>query len=524
MYGGAFNSASVIGKYGNPYEDYIAAFGLTLPNKALNLVPVTGNKAVSAPVPTGYGSSIPGSMSVTGPVICDVCKTRKVENRPASQGQYASQTPVTPETQPRSQNQRRTPNMTKLVQNGRISQGQSRIVKSQLTEAEEEGFVDVLRTVASALPIGLGLIGGGPIGALAGFALNAASRITAESMAADGTMDTPDMDEGSMERAILAEATLSALQSGGLRPDLEESIFSDMKDTVMKALPVIRKAAPHVMGAMMEPALKIAFDSLHKYNQKMASGAESFEATSSEPFRPTVLYTSAIDQPADHQAEAFLGHLQASLQQNLQESAMDGDSEEEGFIDVIKAGARLAGKGVLAAAKHGLPILVDVLKRTNGAEAFDDQPSSGQADRLLAAEPLAQRALVADAALQAVMKIPPQQLQEEGIFDFIGDAIKTIAPIAMRVAPAVAGAIHPTIGRLVSTVLTSESAFTGESTISGSTKPRLAATPGLSTKRSLYSLRDGSANGNERRNRFDQPAANRSQYGPYARLGSQMTR
>ncbi len=412
--------------------------------------------------------------------------------------------------------------MTKLVQNGGVAQGQNRIVKSQLTETEEEGFMDVLRTVASALPIGLGLIGGGPIGALAGFALNAASRITAETMAAESTMDTPDMDEGSMERAILAEATLSALQSGELRPDLEESIFSDMKDTVMKALPVIRRAAPHVMGAMMEPALKIAFESLHKYNQKIASGAESFEATSSEPFRPTVLYTSAIDQPADQQAEAFLGHLQASLQQNIQESAMDGDSEE-GFIDVIRAGARLAGKGVLAATKHGLPILVDVLRRTNGAEAFEDQPSSGPAVRLLAAEPLAQRALVADAALKAVMKIPPQQLQEEGFFDFVGDAIKSIAPIAMRLAPAVAGAIHPTIGKIVSTVLRSESTFTGESNMPGRTKPRLAATHGLSTKRSLYSLRDDSANGSERRNRFDQPATNRSQYGQYARLGGQMT-
>ncbi len=391
--------------------------------------------------------------------------------------------------------------MPKPVQSGRAAQGQNRIVKSQLTETEEEGFTEVLRTVASAFPIGLGFIGGGPIGALAGFALNAASRITAETMAGDSTMDTPDIDEGYMERAILAEATLSALQSRELPPDLEESIFSDMTDTVMKALPVIRKAAPHVMGAMMEPVLKIAIDSLLEYNQKIASGAGSIKATSSEPFRPTFLYTTDIDQPADHQAEAFLGHLQASLRQSSQESAMDGDSEE-GFVDVIKAGARLVGKGVLAAAKHGLPILVDVLKQIYGAEAFEDQASSGPAVRLLAAEPLAQRALVADAALKAVMKISPQKLQAENFFDLVADAIKTIAPIAMTAAPAVAGAIHPTIGKIVSTVLKPESTSTGDSTIPGSTRPRLAATHGLSTKRSLYALRDGSASGKERRNRF----------------------
>lgn len=411
--------------------------------------------------------------------------------------------------------------MTKLIQNGGIAHDRNPIVRSKFNEAEEEGFMQVLRTVASALPIGLGVIGGGPIGALAGFALNAASKITAETMDAESTMDTPAIHEGSMERAILAEATLSALQSTELHPDLEESIFSDMKDAVMKALPVIRKAAPHVMGAMMEPALKIALDSLHNYNQKAASGAESFEATPSEPFRPTTLYSSAIDKPADHQAEAFLGHLQASLQQNLQESAMDGDSEE-GFFDIIKAGVRLASKGVLVAAKHGLPILADVLKQTGDAEAFEDQPSSGPAARLPAADFLAQRALVADAALKAVMMLPPQQLQEEGFFDVLGKTFRTIAPIAMKVAPAVARAIHPAIGKVVSGVLKQESTFAGDPISLGGTRPRLAATHGPSAKRSLYSLRDGSPNSHERRRNFEQSGTTGSQYAPSTRLGRQL--
>lgn len=531
MYGGSLNSASVIGKFGNPYQDYIAAFGLPVPNDSLNLIPVTGNTAISAPVPSGYGASITSSMALTGPAICEICKTRKVDIGSASQAQqnaqaqHASQAPVTPGTQSRPQRQRSTSTMTKLIQDGRAPQGRRSAGHRQLTAAEEESFISVLRTVASALPAGLGMIGGGPIGALAGFALNAASKVLAESAGAESAFDEPAaLHEGAMERAILAEATLSALQSAELRPDLEESIFSDMKEAVLKALPVVRKAAPRVMGAMMEPALKIALDSLHNYNQKVASGAESFEATPSGTFQSTVLYTSAIDQPADRQAEAFLGHLQASLQQNLQESAMDGESEEgwfDGLGDIIKAGTRLAGQGVLAAAKHGLPILANVL---GGAESFDDQPSSDPSAHLLAADPLAQRALVADAALNAVMKLPPQQLQEEGIFDFICSAVKTIAPIAMKVAPVVAGAIHPTVGKLVSTVLHQESAAAGESSNPGSIGPvRAAVMPrGPSEKRSLLSLRDGSTRGNERRNRSDQPGANGSSYAPYTRLGTQL--
>ena len=448
-YGGSLNSASVIGKYGNPYQDYIAAFDLPVPNDSLNLIPVTGNMAISAPVPSGYGPSMPNSMALTDSAICEVCKIRKVELGNAAQLQqkaparHARQTPVAPKSQPRHQSQQSTSTLTKLIQDGRAPQGQGPAARRQLTKAEEEGFMNVMRTVASALPAGLGPIGGGPIGALAGFALIAASKVMAESTGAESAFDEPAaLHEGAMERAILAEATLGALQSAELHPDLEESIFSDMKEAVMKALPVVRKAAPRVMGAMMEPALKIALDSLHNYNQKVASGAESFEATPSETFHSAVIYTSAIEQPADRQAEAFLGHLQASLQQNLQESAMDSGLEEgwfDDFGDVLKAGTRVAGQGVLAAAKDGLPILVNVLG--GGAESFDDEPSSGPSDRLLAADPLAQRALVADAALRAVMKLPPQQLQEEGFFDFIGNAIKVIAPIAMKAAPTVAGAV-----------------------------------------------------------------------------------
>lgn len=483
VYGGVLNSASVIGKYGNPYEDYFAAFKATLPNDALNLVPVTGNQTLPAPVASGYGSNIS----------------------------------VIPQGQDRFVNKRRS-TLTKIIQKGGLHQDQNPSIQSQPANAEEERFIALLEDVASSLPKGLGIVGG-PIGALAGFTLTASSQLTTETTAAESVMDPSAIQEGSMERAILAEATLSALQSAEFSPGLEESIFSDMKDTVMRALPVIRRAAPHVMGVMMEPALKFALDSLYKYNMRVAGGAENFQATTSEPLRPTFQYSSAIDQPADHQTEAFLDRLQTSLQRNSQESAMDGDSEEF-LLDIMKAGVRLAGKGVLAAVKHGLPLLVDVMKQSGGAEAFDDRSTSGPFAHFLAADTLAQRALVADAALQAVMRIPPEQLQEEGFFDFIGDAFTAIAPIAMKLAPAVIGAINPTIGKIVKNVLNQESASAGGSTLLGSALPRRGGNQALSSKRSLQTLRNDGAHGNERRNRFDQPAANRSQNGTYGQPGA----
>ena len=229
VYGGALNSASVIGKYGNPYQDYLAAFSLSLLDKALNLVPVTGNTSICAPVPSGYGSAIPSKMTVSGPT-------------PSSLRQPTLQGPYTPQPANRAQHQRHS-SMTKVIQNGSYAPGKNLNGGHRVTESSEEGFMDVLKTVACALPAGLGLAGG-PIGALAGFALSTASKIAAEPTDAESTIEGPVVPEGAMERAILAEATLSALQSGELHPDLEESIFSDMKDTVIKALPTIRKAAP----------------------------------------------------------------------------------------------------------------------------------------------------------------------------------------------------------------------------------------------------------------------------------------
>ncbi|KAI4209751.1 MAG: hypothetical protein LQ351_007347 [Letrouitia transgressa] len=502
VYGGTYNSASVIGKYGNPYQDYIAAFGLPLPDEALNLIPVTGNTSIAAPVPAGFREGLPKGMAVSSTTICEVCKTREVASTAKKQPVTRPSTQLLPsrvkaQYQPSLPNSSRMDNRYGARYTGTLIPGRSMSIKGQMTEAEEEGFMDILKKAASigapllgkalntALPIALGPIGA-PVGALAGFALNAAGKLAAESADAESALTGPGLPEGAMERAIMAEAALSTIQSMELDPELEESIFSDMKATVMKALPIVRKAAPHVMGAVMEPALRIALDSLHKYNARAAAGAESFEDPVSEPFRPGVTYSAAIDQPVDRNAEAFLGKVSAAMQQTAQESAIDGESEE-GFFDVITAGIRFAGQGVSAIAQHGLPILVNAL---SGAEAFEAESASDTAPpQAFSADVLAHRAIVAEAALQAVMKVPAHQLEEEGFFDFVSNAVKTIAPVAMKMAPGIAAAIHPTVGKIVKGVLGQESAIAGPQHGSMG-RQRLSNGRHLTAKRSLASLRD----------------------------------
>lgn len=412
-------------------------------------------------------------------------------------------------------------------------QAKPTIVRNHLSGAEEEGFLEVLKTAArvgapllgkalnAALPVALGPLGG-PVGALAGFALNAAGKLAAESYSAESALDEPNLHEGSMERAILAEAALMTLQSKEFSHQVEESIFTDMKDSVMKHLPAIRKAAPHVMGAMMEPALRIALDSLHQYNTKTGTGAESFEDPLREPFRPTTLYSPAIDNPVDSRAEAFLANVQAAMDQNLQESANVDGGYEEAWTDVLKAGLRLADNGVLAAAKYGLPILAQALaSHGGGAESAEVGPAASDTSHAFSSDALAQRAVVAEAALQAVMKLPPQQLQEEGFFEFLGSAVKTIAPVALKMAPTVASAIHPMVGKIVKGALGQES-YTGNnlSTPQGGDRGRLSpGTNRLAKKSSLAAIRDH-RNGNgagglnpERQRRYEHGVGLRSHIG-----------
>ncbi|KAL9106121.1 MAG: hypothetical protein Q9227_008821 [Pyrenula ochraceoflavens] len=526
VYGGILNSASVIGRYGNPYQDYLAAFALQIPNTGLNLVPVTGNSTISAPVPSAYGNRVPSN----GMVNTEQQRTVSSSQLTAGSRRAITSVPLKPTSQkvPPSTTKRQeiASRANPCNSCGTVVPGNATTISNQVPGVDEETFIDVLKTAASVgapvlqkiltfgLPMALGPIGA-PIGALAGFVLNAAGNLAANFSKAESALDTPNLHEGSMERAILAEAVLMAMQSTEMSQHVEESIFTDMRDSVMKVLPIIRKAAPHVMGAMMETALRMALDSLQQYNTKVASGAESFTGSSAEQIRPTFLYSPSIDDPTDPRAEAFLANVHAAISRNLQESAVDGETEEA-WIDIVKAGIRFAGQGVLAAAEHGLPILLQALGSL-AESSLEDAAAPGDTNHGLSADALAQRAVVAEAALQAVMKLPPEQLQEEGFFELLASAVQQIAPIVIKVAPSVISAINPVVGGIVSSLLKQES-FTdngGDSTGRETELPRPIARKEerpngrLTKQRSLAAIRSnlyGTSTGStaERQRRYDQ--------------------
>jgi hypothetical protein len=88
-----------------------------------------------------------------------------------------------------------------------------------------------------------------------------------------------------------------------------------------------------------------------------------------------------------------------------------------------------------------------------GAESggLEDAPvPAGGANMGLSADALAKRALVSEAALQAVMKhMPPSRLQEEGFFDDVVGIIKKVAPVVVKVAPGIINNLSPLVSGLL---------------------------------------------------------------------------
>lgn len=399
VYGGDSSCASVIGKYGNPYNDYLTAFTLPPSSDGLNLVPVTDAPATlaSAPEePTAAGSARKLSDSLMHSSL-----------RRSSAGG--------PDHPERS------------------------AVKSEVDI--EEDFLDALKQAASigvpmtesfnkSAPIGA------PVSALVGFALGAAGKLA--SRRAGRRSNSPQsvqslVQADIMGRAILADATLTSLQNMELDQNMEESLFIDMKSLVMKSLPTVRQVTPHIMTAVTEPALRISLDLLRQ--QRKGNAKDLFTPDCLSPSIACDTYTLS------RQADTFRHRLWKALKHSLETTHMSEDSKDD-FSDLITAGIG-ARNNVLNATSAGLPTIA---KAVGGAKSAP--PEALAAQQVLPVESLATRAVVAEAALQAVMKLPPSQLEEEGFFDTVAGAVRKLAP-GVRLAKEVAWKVNDLVGRIL---------------------------------------------------------------------------
>ncbi|KAK0724409.1 hypothetical protein B0H67DRAFT_483186 [Lasiosphaeris hirsuta] len=304
---------------------------------------------------------------------------------------------------------------------------------------DAEGFLDVLKTiggvVGNILPTVSPLLGpfGGPIAAVAGSVLN--NLTSAAESAFDGA-DPSKPVPGATERAILAEASLQAVLKLPSDNPVTHKVINQMRTTYTNLAPNLKDITPKLTPALVHSAHAIS--SSTSYAQKNLGPRRTLPAQA----LPGVNHAEAAFGGSD-----FLNGMLAPAK------PLEGEAEAFGFLGGLIEKGLSFGKPLLAPlAKQGLNYLGGLL----GESAF--APESGFAnDDLKAAELVGKRALLGEAALQAVSALRRDELEglkvvsqvygaeEESFFDFARTVAQKIGTVVKQAAPGVIKAVVPII-------------------------------------------------------------------------------
>lgn len=312
---------------------------------------------------------------------------------------------------------------TGFSQNGYSQNGFTQKVSQALPLAQDDEFFEILKvgiklsapTLSNILevhsPIVLGSVGSA-VGALAGAVLVAAGKFSSfsSSLVHDFSQGLPY--DGIVERAILGEAAFSVVMSMKRRRLEEEGIFANMAAVVKQLSPATKRVAPYIMDTLTAPALRIALDALHN---RADNSAARYSSASSQgtPFAQSFTPSGTT---LDGDAETFVKRLSAH--------SVDHDDS----IDrIIQIGFREAGPVLTAVASEGLQYLASSLPE------FAVSGGNGAASHNPHIDGLPERAMLGEAALQALMKVPKNRL-DEGTFDIMAKSLARIGNVVLRSA------------------------------------------------------------------------------------------
>ncbi|MCJ1462447.1 hypothetical protein MMC07_001048 [Pseudocyphellaria aurata] len=402
VYGGSPSLASVIGLLGSPYENYVAAFS------------VDPKRSRTQPDGIKYVH-----ISVTGsvPQVSNTEYTRQ-GNQYGSNTEYTRQ-----ETQYGNGN---TESSTNEI--GGWSQHGSNLNNDLSRDDVDVDFFQILKVgirlsdpiLSNILqvhqPMVLGSVGS-PVGALAGAILSAAGKLATQSSSfAHEFRQGLDYD-GIMERAILGEAAFCAVMSMKRRRLEELGVFSEMAKVVKLIAPATKKIAPFIMHTLTEPALRIALHALHNdadshgAKSTIVNGSKSSFAQQTWPFSGTL----------DPDSENFFKRLWASCG-----NSGGSESSYDGVGKTVLVGFYNAGPILTTAAYEGLQTLATRLPD----DASEGESIPGHHPFIVG---LSERAMLGEAALQALMKVPKQRL-DEGAFDIMARSVARIGQIVLQPA------------------------------------------------------------------------------------------
>ncbi|KAF4338951.1 glutamyl endopeptidase [Fusarium beomiforme] len=293
---------------------------------------------------------------------------------------------------------------------------------------DEEGFFDVLKSVVNvgsdAFPFASSFLGpiGAPLSVVVGTLLGSLSK---SRLAQDADIEV----NGAAERAVLAEAALQALLASENDENVME-IFNKIGRIWQDGAPKLDTLASTITPILANCSVEL----LSQRTEETRNSREQFESNHSS------LDVDLTESAATNGGDAFIQGLLSPTRQ-----LAGGRDVVEWLGPVLKIAVSNSKPIASRSTSAAISALGGVSREELGIESTASSASKADED---ATEILLKRAVVADAALQAVMSLPRERLgrlelatkdgEAAGIFDFIKDAIQRLGPTAVDTAKKVA--------------------------------------------------------------------------------------
>lgn len=244
-----------------------------------------------------------------------------------------------------------------------------------------------------------------PLGMIAGMGMSAVGQLLKRKK--EAAMDEAYSFDGVAERALLGEAALSTVIHLGTAKCKDLGIFDRMQPTVIKLQPVCRRVAPAIIPFVMEPVWRATTGGLIlPQKRKGEAGIEPAHVPTSDDTN-----SLGFGPRLSANAEAFVSTLTESLTPQDVEAFTDTES---GIGEVIGKALRVTGPILGSVAESGLSRLAGDEAGTEAGidtdpEAAINNPETSE----YTYDAMTQRAVAAEAALEALLQTPMETLQPE---------------------------------------------------------------------------------------------------------------
>ena len=240
--------------------------------------------------------------------------------------------------------------------------------------------------------------------------------------------------ERAIELAVIAQATLIAILRMS-RVQVEAlGILASMKETLLKLYPIFKGVSPQIAGAVTKPALQVALDILY---QNPTTPKPNLKSTTTYPveLRPgPPPWPTAREDNGPYLNRLFSSLDGSTLNRPLfgGPSALPSDDDATGSLPTANWAS--AGSSIVNQRKvQSLPLLIPTGHHPGSVVPSSNSNSNAGAPPL---DGIAERAMLAEAALAATLKVPVARF-DAGFWTTVAGVVREIAPVVARAAPSV---------------------------------------------------------------------------------------